>query len=151
MLFYTHILLGVVLFILTKGILNGGNEIIFFLLLLLGSILPDIDADRSKINQWSGFIGRIISIFVKHRGIFHSIILHLLIFVIVSYFFSVYYAQGLFLGYIAHLIGDGVTLRGVKVFYPFSEFKIKGPIRVGGIFEWLIMGALIVFIAKQFF
>ena len=69
MLFQTHILLGVVLFLLSRPLLQEGNEIVFFLLVLLGSILPDIDSRNSKINRWSGAIGIIVVFFAsKHSN-----------------------------------------------------------------------------------
>ena len=103
------------------------------------------------MNQWSGIFGRIIAFFTKHRGIFHSIVLHLAIFLVMTYFFGVYYGRGLFLGYLAHLIGDGVSRRGILIFYPFSKFKIKGPLKVGGIAEWLIMGCMILIVLYKLF
>ena len=149
MLFQTHLLLGIVFFLLLKDFFSGGSQIIFFFLVLFGSIFPDIDEAYSKINQWSGFIGRIVTFFSKHRGIFHSIILHLAIFVVVAYFYGVYYGQALFLGFLAHLLGDGITKLGVQVFYPFSKFKIKGPVRVGGWLEGMILLVLIVLVIKE--
>ncbi|MEK6845688.1 MAG: metal-dependent hydrolase, partial [Nanoarchaeota archaeon] len=71
MLFLTHLLLGIASFLLVKEYLIG-NQIIILLLILLGSILPDIDEAHSKINQWGGILGKIIAFFSKHRGMFHS-------------------------------------------------------------------------------
>tara|TARA_Y100000310_G_scaffold344364_1_gene456769 strand:- start:10527 stop:10979 length:453 start_codon:yes stop_codon:yes gene_type:complete len=150
MLFHTHILLGIVLFLITKNFFTGNDYIAFFLV-LLGSILPDIDSHNSKINKWSGIIGRIIVIFTKHRGLFHSLLFHALLFIVMLYYFNIYYATALFVGYLAHLIGDGITPRGIKLFYPFSNFRIKGPIKVGGWFESLIMVLLFVLILVKLF
>ncbi len=151
MLFHTHIFLGIVFFFLFKDYFSGRNELIFFALILLGSVLPDIDSKNSKINQWSGFIGKIIAIFAKHRGMFHSLFFYLFLFFAISYFTRQYYAFGLFLGYLAHLISDGMTLAGVQVFYPFSKFKLKGPIKVGSFTEGIIMLCLVVLILKFLF
>ncbi len=149
MLFYTHLLIGITLFLLVKDYFAKGNELFFFLLVLLGSILPDIDEGKSKINQWSGILGRIIAFFSTHRGIFHSLLLYLFFFLIISYFYTIYYGQALFLGYLAHLLGDGITKQGVQVFYPFFDFKIRGFVKVGGFWEWLIVAVLIVLIVKE--
>jgi len=151
MLFNTHILLGITLFIVIKDFFKGGNEIVFFLLVLLGSIFPDIDSPNSKINQWSGFIGKIVTLFANHRGVFHSLPLYLILFFLITFFWSKYYASALFIGYLAHIIGDGITRGGVKIFYPFSFFKIRGPVKVGGYFEWVIFGFLIIIIFLKFF
>ncbi|MEK6969861.1 MAG: metal-dependent hydrolase [Nanoarchaeota archaeon] len=146
-LFYTHLLIGIIVFLSTKDFFSGGNQLIFFFMLLLGSLLPDVDEQRSRINHWSGIIGIVIAFFSKHRGFFHSLLFFALSFVLVDFLWNFYYATALFLGYFAHLIGDGITRRGVYIFYPFSDFKIKGPVKVGGILEiivWLILALLIV-------
>ena len=151
MLFHTHILLGITFFLLLEDLFSGGNEIIFFLLVLLGSILPDLDSARSRINRWSGIIGIIIAFFFRHRGIMHSLFLHLLLFFTITLTFDVYYASGLFLGYLAHVVGDGATRGGLMVFYPFSKYKIKGPIRVGSFSENLILVLLVGIIIWKYF
>ncbi|PIN76695.1 hypothetical protein COV17_01375 [Candidatus Woesearchaeota archaeon CG10_big_fil_rev_8_21_14_0_10_36_11] len=148
MLFPTHVLFGVVTYFVTRHVFPGGNEIIFFLLVLLGSVIPDIDTKWSKVNQWAGFVGKIISFFSTHRGLFHSVILYAIIFWFMYTFFSVYYAFALFSGYIAHLIGDVITPMGVAPFYPFSKRKVRGPIKVGGLIENIIIIVMILLIAK---
>ncbi|MBU0457718.1 MAG: metal-dependent hydrolase [Nanoarchaeota archaeon] len=149
-LFHTHILLGIIVFLFTKDFFSGGNQIIFFLMVLLGSILPDIDESKSKINQWSGIIGKIIAFFAQHRGFYHSLLFFVITFMSVSYLWSNYYAWGLLLGYLAHMFGDGITLMGVQIFYPFSKFKIKGPVKVGGMVESVILIFLVILIVKKF-
>jgi len=150
MIFQTHIILGIVLFILTRNLFGGGNEIIFFLLVLLGAILPDIDSKNSKINKWSGIVGIIATFFAKHRGIFHSVLFHLALFFVLIPLIGVYYASGLFLGYLAHFIGDGVTKAGLAPLYPLSLYKIKGPLKVGGIVEGIILILLFTWIVLRF-
>ena len=150
MLFHTHVLLGIVLFLLVKDFFSGGSEVMFFLLVLLGSILPDIDERRSKINRWSGIIGSIVAFFAKHRGFFHSLLCYVLLFFVVYYYFSLYYAVALFIGYLAHMVGDGFTKMGVQPFYPFFEFKIRGPLKVGGMAEGAVMVLLVLLIIKEF-
>jgi hypothetical protein len=38
---------------------------------------------------------------------------------------------------------------GIQVFYPLSKFRVKGPIKVGSIFEWLILAGLVAGIVKM--
>jgi inner membrane protein len=147
MLFRNHILLGIVFFLLLKDYINGG--LVFFILVLLGSILPDIDERNSKINQWSGFIGKIIATFSKHRGFFHSFLfIGILIFIVWNYF-GLNYGLALGIGFLAHVVGDGITPMGVQMFYPFSKFKVRGPIRVGGWMEGIIFLFLVLLIVKE--
>lgn len=146
MLFPTHILLGISIFLVLRDFFSGGNEGIFFLFVLLGSILPDIDAKKSKINRWTGIIGMVVAAISKHRGFFHSLLFYSVLFFVLGYFFNFYYGAALMLGYLAHIIGDGVTLQGVRIFYPFSNFRLRGFVRVGGFTENVILLALFVFI-----
>ncbi len=148
MLFYTHLLLGIISFLLVKEYLFG-NLIILFLLVLLGSIFPDIDDGKSRMKRASGIIGSIISFFFKHRGIFHSLTFALLSLGLISFFWKSYYAWAFFIGYLVHLLGDSLTPHGITFFYPFSNFKLKGPIRVGSIGETIILMGLILLIVKE--
>ncbi|MBI4983562.1 metal-dependent hydrolase [Candidatus Woesearchaeota archaeon] len=145
MLFFTHLLLGIVIFLLVTPLLVG-NPLIALLLVLLGSILPDIDEYHSKINQWSGIFGKLISVLSKHRGIFHSLMGAMLVGLLLGYLWSWNYALALLLGYLSHLIGDLLTPFGIALLYPFSKFKLHGPVKTGGILEWTVRTALIVII-----
>lgn len=149
MLFYTHLLIGILLFLLVGDYFHGGNQIVFLVILLLGSLLPDIDEQNSKINRQSGFIGSIISFLTRHRGIFHSLFLAVLFFLVITIFWNNYYAWALFLGYLGHLLGDALTPMGIQAFYPLLEFKLKGPIRTGGIAELLLLTGIIFLIARM--
>jgi membrane-bound metal-dependent hydrolase YbcI (DUF457 family) len=51
---------------------------------------------------------------------------------------------GLLVGYIVHIIGDVLTVRGVKLFYP-AQWAMKIPLFVtGGLREFLLRWAMIV-------
>ena len=150
MLFYTHVLLGILFFLLFRGYFSG-NILLVFLLMLLGSVLPDLDEPHSKINQWSGVLGRIISFFFKHRGMFHSLLFAGIFLILLGYFWQWPYAIALALGYLAHLLIDSITPLGVQLFYPFSRHKIRGPVRTGGAWELFLLALFIVLIIKQLF
>ncbi len=149
MLCKTHFLLGIVFFLVFHNFFHGGNVVVFFFLVLLGSILPDIDERNSTINRWSGFLGKTVGFFFRHRGLFHSLLLAAVLFWVMKMYFGAYYALGLSLGYVAHLAGDAVTLMGVQIFYPFSSFRLRGPMRTGGWMEWIIFILLAVLILRE--
>lgn len=148
MLFHTHMLLGIISFLLLRAYLSG-NEYLIFILILIGSILPDIDEHKSKAVQLSGIIGKIVSFFAKHRGIFHSFLLPLVLFGLLGYFWNFAYALALFVGYMVHLIADALTPMGIPAFWPFSGFKLRGPIHCGTWQEWILFGILVVLIIKE--
>lgn len=150
MLFHTHLLIGILFFLALGDMFSGGSKVVFFIIVMLGSILPDIDSKESKISQAAGpfsFFGRIF----KHRGMLHSLLFGLILFFIMSYFWNDYYATALFIGFFAHLTGDMITPQGIKLFYPFLKFRIRGPIRTGGIGEWIIVLFVILGIIKLIF
>ena len=148
MLFHTHIMFGITAFILLSPVFSGGNEILFLVFVLLGSVLPDIDDGKSKIKKASGVIGSIVSFMFKHRGIFHSLIMVIVLFIVMSFWDS-YYAWALCVGYLSHLISDALTPMGIHFLYPFSSFKLRGPIKVGGIGEWVVLFGLIILVVKE--
>tara|TARA_Y100000310_G_scaffold311948_1_gene358745 strand:- start:230 stop:682 length:453 start_codon:yes stop_codon:yes gene_type:complete len=147
MLFPTHILLGITLFLLLADTIGGSLGV--FLFVLLGSILPDIDSKGSIINQWMGIFGTFAVFISKHRGLFHSLLFFGLISSIIGYGLNLSFGIALLVGYAAHMIGDGITPMGVKMFYPFSTFTIRGPIRVGGVLESGIMVLLVVVVVNK--
>ncbi|PIN73513.1 hypothetical protein COV20_04795 [Candidatus Woesearchaeota archaeon CG10_big_fil_rev_8_21_14_0_10_45_16] len=146
MLFYTHLLLGVAMY-LSLGV----SGVDMLLIVLLGAILPDIDEGNSKINRWSGFIGKIATSLDRHRGFFHSIWFFAILFLLCLKFWQVKYGWALLMGYGAHLIGDGITPMGVQPLRPLSRFTLRGPFRVGGPAENVIMVVLVVFILTRLF
>ena len=148
MLFYTHVVIGIILFLSFGHLFAEANVVIFLLVVLLGSLLPDIDENGSKINQWSGIIGRIVSFFTKHRGVSHSIFFSALLFFIVKWFFGIY-SWAFLIGYLGHIFADGITPMGVHIFYPFSNFKIKGPIKVGSFAEGVLFLGLVAWIIVE--
>lgn len=116
---------------------------VFFFLVLLGSVLPDIDERKSKIAKGSGLIGLVVGFFFKHRGFFHSLAFLVLIVLLVKLFFGPFYAWGLFLGLAGHLLLDGISKKGINWFYPFYGEEMRGFIKVGGWGELVLRAGLL--------
>lgn len=150
MLFHTHLLFGILLFLLAKGYLPG-NVFLLLFFVLLGSILPDIDEHKSKITQWSGLLGKIVSFLFRHRGILHSLTFPIVMCVLLGWFWYWSYAFALFVGYAGHLFADALTPMGIPIGYPFTEFRLRGPLRTGSVWEWIVLGMLVVVIVRMLF
>jgi membrane-bound metal-dependent hydrolase YbcI (DUF457 family) len=141
MIFRTHIVFG---FFLGLIVLNLGwvdNWILFLVFLFLGSGFPDVDSSKSKFGK--NFLSRLVSTFSKHRRIFHSLFLG----IILGYLLlrvDVGMGLGFFLGFLSHIVLDSTTKQGINFLYPFGEFKIKGWIRTGGKVEKIIFYVLVV-------
>ncbi len=100
------------------------SKILFSAGLLFGSLFPDFDLR----------IG-----FLKHRGILHSVYI-LFLAVLLGIFFNSLFSLffGFALGFFSHLIGDMITLEGIRPFYPLN-FRIRGRLHSGGVIELLII------------
>lgn len=129
MLTRTHLAIGffAALFLLDRVT----YQFTFILVTLFSSILPDLDTAFSVIGKRKLF--RPIQFFTRHRGVFHSFTLCL----VVSIFFALYFpilALPFFLGYGLHLLADSFTVDGIRPFWPFKKCS-AGPLRVGSSFE----------------
>lgn len=106
--------------------------------LVLGSVLPDIEAEGSLITK---ILPRIP---VEHRTITHSI-LALAVVSAVASFFSVQLGLGIFLGYLSHLFLDSMNPTGVPFFYPFKKNKYRFMrIATGSFFEGVLLFSLLI-------
>lgn len=147
MMFRTHILFAIFLYILVVQLFHLNFSIIFALILAFGAILPDIDSPSSFVNKkYLLGIGKGISMFSSHRGFFHSIFGAIIFFVIalILIFFlkaSVFYAIALEAGYLLHLAADSLNVSGIKWFWKSGHIKWK--IKTGSIFEELFFLGLL--------
>ena len=119
---------------------------------IIGSLLPDIDEPESYIGKRFLPVSGVVNILFGHRGASHYLIAPLTLLLValftsgvVSLFFI-----GLSFGYFFHLIGDMMTLGGIKGFlFPFGQ---KGKVyavlpkrfrfRTNSLYEKLIAGIL---------
>jgi len=105
--------------------------LIFIPVLLIASLLPDIDSGFSYAGKRPIF--RPVQLFTKHRGFIHSLTLCIFISIIFAFYFPVL-AFPFFLGYSFHLLADSFTVTGIRPFWPFKG-EIDGNIRAGGRIE----------------
>jgi len=114
-------------------------------LLVVGSLLPDIDHPRVFLARQSYLFRRTsrgISKFVTHRGIVHSLLAALIATAIVwviamSYNLETLAVAYFSLGFISHLAADSLNPTGIKWLQPFSKAKVKDGIRTGSTAEKL--------------
>ncbi len=110
----------------------AGNWFLFFLALLFGVLIVDIDTKNSKIGRKWFF--RPLQLFVSHRGIFHTLVFCIFLSGLI-FFVNYSIGIGFFVGYSSHLILDCFTCSGLMLFWPFSKKKIKFWIKSGGLIE----------------
>jgi len=136
-MYYTHLVFGVIAAILAKAALNPANIFLFFAVVLIASIFPDIDRVNSKISKRIKLISFILNFIFGHRKIFHSVWPALMISFII-YLFSQIYGLAFGVGYLAHLFADGLTSSGISPFYPLKKPKLSGFIQTGTIDEKIL-------------
>ncbi|MBT4175134.1 metal-dependent hydrolase [archaeon] len=144
MMFVTHLFVGVVV-----GLLLKDYGWWFFVVFVLASVLPDIDAPKSKVGQSFGILSWFVGL-LGHRGVFHSWLIPFVVFVLL-YLFG-YFSLGLafFCGYLLHLVLDAMTLQGVKFFWPLG-WQVKGFVRTGGFVEYFLLVCLALFLLYRLF
>ncbi len=141
----THLLFGLLLGVLAVFFFDV--NLWFFAAVLLGSLVPDLDEQRSILGRRV----RIFSWLFEHRGICHSIFfwaLFALLFFVVLGDLDVF--LGFTIGFASHLLLDSLTRQGI-VLFP-TKIRLRGFLRSGGIFDYLIfygcIVVIIVFIVK---
>lgn len=106
--------------------INIFSSPLFIILVIIGSILPDIDHTKSLIGKLFYPISKYISKNYGHRTITHSAIFLFLI-TSISLFLEKYFLNNyeitiiLFFSILSHLILDMCTLQGIPLFYPFYK------------------------------
>ena len=117
MLFRTHFLFGVFLFLVMYNLVEVWW--LFLIGLLFGVLIVDLDSKKSKVGNY--FVFRPLQFFVKHRGFMHSLLFGFLLMVVFS-MFSVNVAFGLIVGFLSHLFLDCLTELKVSIFYFCPNF-----------------------------
>lgn len=136
MLFRTHVLFGVFCFLILDRFVLMPFWVLGFV--LIGSIFVDIDSCSSKIGKKFWFL----SWPFRHRGILHSFVVCVFLSLIVG-IMNRWMGFGFGVGYVSHLVLDGFTRMGVKLFWPFG-FRVKGFVKSGSWVEDVVFVLLLV-------
>ncbi|HLD55893.1 MAG TPA: metal-dependent hydrolase [Candidatus Nanoarchaeia archaeon] len=139
MLIRTH--LAISLFFILLFLSNVVDKLIFFIVVLIATFIPDIDSRFSTVGRKK--IARILQFFTQHRGVTHSFLFLFSVTLLLTLFFPTI-ALGFFLGYSLHLFADSFTVDGIIPFYPFYKKKINGYIRTGGKSEIIVLVTFII-------
>jgi len=93
------------------------------LIAVAGALLPDLDYPFGSL----------------HRKIFHN----------VWVLFATYFISGpaLAVGFFSHLLLDSLTPHGINWLWPIPAPRIRGPISTGTIFDYILAGVLLIFVA----
>ena len=150
MMFLTHMTIALFLGLLKIRLIPLPiNNYVFLAIVVFASLLPDIDSD-SFISKKLRL--RFLRHFFKHRGFFHSIIPMIILMIIVFLITgNPYYSLAVLIGFGSHLIFDSFTKGGIAFFWP-HKLRIRGRLKVGGLFDWalfllfVVLDVLLIFI-----
>jgi inner membrane protein len=137
----THMAIGLLAGLLLFPILHQ-PWYYFIPLAILGSLLPDVDHENSKINRMLPITKWIPKVF-EHRGFFHSIFPAVILYTVFYYGGLEYIGLPLTVGYLSHLASDCMTRLGCNLLHPVSHFKIQGPVTTDGIMEIITLGGVL--------
>jgi inner membrane protein len=108
----------------------------------LGSLLPDIDHPQS----WAGRKMRVISIplslLLGHRGLTHSALAVLACAVLLTIMGTGWLAAPVVVGYLSHLLADGLTPSGVPLLWPNKRRFTLNLCRTGSLTEIAIVAII---------
>jgi inner membrane protein len=121
----------------------------YYFLVLLGSLLPDIDTYNSKLGRKVPLLSVLIKVIFGHRGITHSLLFVALVGIVSSLLlanFSWLFVLGLTLGTLSHITGDFLTKSGVPLLAPFTNKRFRAPITFATrtFPEFLVCGFLVI-------
>ena len=145
MLAKTHILGGVAAGLGTATIYPADPWIITAAA-AAGALIPDICHTGSTIGKKLPVLSKIISMVFGHRTFTHSLaFLGLAAWLMSALPLHIDVVLGIIVGMASHLLLDGMTKNGIKLFYPLkTTVRSPIPIRTGGPFEQLFFVALAV-------
>ena len=145
MMMRTHLVIAI--FVMALFLPHISNLFIFIPIVLLATLLPDIDTGFSTLGKRKET--QIVRFLVKHRGILHSLTFCILVSLVLAIFLPIL-ALPFFLGYSIHLFADSFSIEGIRPFWPL-KISSKWKIRTGGLIEtnvfilFLILDLLVLF------
>jgi len=142
MLFRTHLAFGLLSGLLFVKWLN--ISYFWLILVMFFSVFVDIDEYKSKVGKKVIFLSFVIKLLFKHRGLIHSLILPLIIFGFLWFFDYFILGLSILIGYGSHLLLDILNISGIRLFYPISNFKVKGFVKTGSMLENILFVLILV-------
>lgn len=149
MMLRTH--LAIVILFIILFLPHVSSKFLFVVIALLATVVPDIDTGFSTIGSKGIF--RIVQVFVKHRGFFHSLTFCIFVSIILAFFLPVL-SLGFFLGYSIHLFADSFTKEGITPFWPYKKisswhFKTGGRVETTLFVIFLLLDLLLFVLMVQ--
>lgn len=149
MTYKTHVTAGA-LFSSIFMLFTGDTHLILGMLsAAFGSLLPDIDHEKSWIGRRLWPISIIVTSIFSHRTYTHSIQGLITFSVLTAGVLAAFNAPKIYLayfilGYISHLWADSLTVSRVRMDYESNKKYGRGIVKTGSAKEFLIMGVMVI-------
>lgn len=125
----THLVLAFLVLLLFGFVLTFPIYMAFYA--FVGVLLPDLDVKPRKY----------------HRKLCHNVwFLMIVLFVAYNLHLDRTSAIIISIGFFSHMIGDALTHKGIMPLWPIKKPKFNGPIKTGGLGEYLIVLVLLLLI-----
>ena len=100
----------------------------------ISSLIPDIDLCTSKMGHRTKPVSFVISRLFGHRTLFHSPILYIAIYCLMTKYLARYewLIAAFAIGIASHLFLDMLNRKGIPLFYPVSKHYHLATIKCGG-------------------
>ncbi|KAF0224346.1 MAG: putative membrane-bound metal-dependent [Rhodospirillaceae bacterium] len=108
----------------------------------LGALLPDIDHPHSWAGRKVRFISVPLSLLLGHRGLTHSALAVLAGAVLLAIMGTGWLAAPVVVGYLSHLLADGLTPSGVPLLWPHKRRFSLNLCRTGSVTEIAIVAVI---------
>lgn len=112
----------------------------------LGALLPDIDHPHSWVGRRLPWLSLPLSALLGHRGVTHSLLAVGLGLGLLLVQGAGWLAAPIVLGYLSHILADGLTNSGVPLFWPSRRLYTARLFCTGGLGEHAAMALLVVLI-----
>jgi inner membrane protein len=138
MKFHTHLSFGLFIGLVLLFFFNFTPSYLFLIFILIGSLIPDIDATKSFLGKRIYPLSLFLKIIFSHRGFFHSFTFVILLTLLTLMLSPESVLLGFFIGIQSHIILDSFTPKGILPFWPL-RLRINGNIKTGSVKEYIFL------------
>lgn len=140
MTYKTHFVGGICAAALTSTVMPVESLAVVTAVSAISALIPDLDIEDSKLGRKAGFVSKGISRAFGHRGFFHTPILYIVLYFLMSMVLPTYICLGFIIGTMSHLILDSFNYKGIMWLYPLTKrhFHIAS-IRTRGFCETMFL------------
>ena len=145
MTYKTHFVGGICAAALTSTVMPVESLAVVTAVSAVSALVPDLDIEDSKLGRKAGFISKGISRAFGHRGFFHTPILYIVLYLLMSMALPTSICLGFLVGTMSHLILDSFNYKGIMWLFPLTKkhFHIAS-IKTRGFGETMFLVAMVV-------